>query len=73
MKLQDVYNIFTVFLDDFVTPSSTPPNEKELLEAQPSMSEVLGDDDLSEVAIHDKIYDKWAFVYVVQYLLREVS
>ncbi len=44
--------------DDFVTPSSTPPTEMD--DAEPTSEEPsVFTQDLSDAAIHDKIYDKY--------------
>ena len=42
--------------DDFVTPSSTPPGEAS--EAAASEESNVFNEDLSDAALHDKIYDK---------------
>ena len=56
-----------LFAEDFVTPSSTPPNEKaeddvedEKKEDGDNKTTNLSDlfSELSDVALHDKIYDK---------------
>jgi hypothetical protein len=47
-------------VDDFVTPSSTPPSEAEdktPTEKTPSEAEIFSSD-LTEAALRDKIYDK---------------
>ena len=43
-------------VDDFVTPSSTPPGEQS--KAATSEESNVFTQDLSDAAIHDKIYDK---------------
>ena len=45
-----------LILDDFVTPSSTPPGEAS--EAAASEESNVFNEDLSDAALHDKIYDK---------------
>ena len=53
----------TCISDDFVTPSSTPPNEsvdgdsETLKDEAPSMADIFAEE-LSESALHEKIYDK---------------
>ena len=45
-----------LILDDFVTPSSTPPGEAS--EAASAEESNVFNEDLSDAALHDKIYDK---------------
>ena len=56
-------SFMTCISDDFVTPSSTPPNEsvdgdsETLKDEAPSMADIFAEE-LSESALHEKIYDK---------------
>ena len=60
-----------MFAEDFVTPSSTPPNEaaeeetKDVQQENSKTSTNVTDlfSELSEAALHDKIYDQYVFPF----------
>ena len=55
-----------LILDDFVTPSSTPPGEA--LEAAAAEESNVFNEDLTDAALHDKIYDKLVLSVTANFL-----